>query len=144
DIFPVHYSWLIPLAPLVGAIISGFFGAKWLKQQSHWPIWLGVGLSAVLSVCLITQMWPIEVDPSGNGLGVISYWYTWIDAGSAPHRFIADAAAYIDPLTAVMLTVVTGIGFLICVFSKGYMHGEAGYFRFFAYLGLFIFAMTIL
>src|SRR5438552_16557078 len=43
-----------------------------------------------------------------------------------------------------MLTVVTCIGFLICVFSKGYMHGEEGYFRFFAYLGLFIFMMTIL
>ena len=49
-----------------------------------------------------------------------------------------------DPLTAVMLCVVTGIGFLITVFAAGYMKGEEGYFRFFAYLGLFIFMMTML
>src|SRR2546423_6777738 len=107
--FAVHYSYLIPLLPLVGAAVAGLFGAKWLKQQSHWPIWLGVGLSAALSIWLITQMWPIEVEPNGNGLGVISHWYTWIDAGSGASHFIANAAAYIDPLTAVMLTVVTGI-----------------------------------
>lgn len=43
DLFAVKYSYLIPLLPLIGAAISGFLGAKWLKQQSHWPIWLGVG-----------------------------------------------------------------------------------------------------
>src|SRR6185437_10138838 len=59
-------------------------------------------------------------------------------------EFSADAGAWIDPLTAVMLAVVTGVGFLITVFAAGYMKGEAGYFRFFAYLGLFIFAMTCL
>src|SRR5205814_7528480 len=100
DIFPVHYSWLIPLAPLMGAIISGFFGAKWLKQNSHWPIWIGVGLSALLSLCLITQMWPMALGHSaqnhmhiGSAFGsevpsnprALSYsqdWYTWIEAGT--------------------------------------------------------------
>ena len=68
------------------------------------------------------------------------HWYTWITAGN----FQADGGLLFDPLTAVMLCVVTGIGFLITVFAAGYMKGEAGYFRFFAYLGLFIFMMTIL
>src|SRR4051794_10508484 len=49
----LHYSWLIPLLPLCGAAVAGFFGAKWLRGQSHWPIWLGVGVSAVLSLTLL-------------------------------------------------------------------------------------------
>jgi NADH-quinone oxidoreductase subunit L len=71
-------------------------------------------------------------------------WFRWITAGDASHLFNVSAGAWIDPLTAVMLCVVCGIGFLIMVFAAGYMKGEAGYWRFFAYLGLFIFAMTCL
>src|SRR5438045_2317545 len=67
-------------------------------------------------------------------------WYRWIEAGN----FKVDAGAFLDPFTAVMLCVVCGIGLLITIFAAGYMKGEPGYFRFFAYLGLFIFAMTIL
>ena len=67
-------------------------------------------------------------------------WFDWISVG----KFNAEAGTFIDPLTAVMLCVVTGIGFLITVFAAGYMKGEEGYFRFFAYLGLFIFSMTCL
>src|SRR3954470_15243675 len=51
--FYVEYSFLIPLLPLLGAMVAGFFGAKWLRGQSHWPIWLGVGVSAVLSLTLV-------------------------------------------------------------------------------------------
>jgi NADH-quinone oxidoreductase subunit L len=163
-LFSVKFSYLIPLLPLIGACVSGFLGAKWLKQQSHWPIWLGVGASAVLSFLLLFgmfQYWEkgndVSQSPSAVShekethptLSTTSLWYEWARAGDPKNAgtkafFKADAAAFIDPLTAVMLCVVTGIGFFICVFSKGYMAGEAGYFRFFAYLGLFIFAMTIL
>ncbi|HEY8666915.1 MAG TPA: NADH-quinone oxidoreductase subunit L [Tepidisphaeraceae bacterium] len=160
-LFAVKYSYLIPLLPLIGAAISGFFGARFLKQRSHWPIWLGVGASAVMSISLMVGMHPLSKHEAAEKravaavegaqaaqdqashhypLAITTSWYTWISAGS----FRAEAGAYIDPLTAVMLVVVTGIGFFICVFSKGYMAGEAGYFRFFAYLGLFIFAMTML
>ena len=52
----LQYLWLIPVLPLVGAAISGFFGARWLKQQSHWPIWIGVGASAVISISLLFSM----------------------------------------------------------------------------------------
>src|SRR5436853_7027822 len=51
----VEKSWLIPLLPLIGAAIAGLFGAKWLKGLSHWPIWLGVGASAVLAFILLFQ-----------------------------------------------------------------------------------------
>src|SRR4051812_48893192 len=52
----IHYSWLIPLLPLCGAAVAGFFGAKWLRGQSHWPIWLGVGVAAVMSLTLLFGM----------------------------------------------------------------------------------------
>src|SRR5690242_18127212 len=81
--------------------------------------------------------------PEGATTGQISTvknFFTWIEAGN----FKANWGYFFDPLTAVMLGVVCGIGFLITVFAAGYMKGESGYFRFFAYLGLFIFMMTCL
>jgi NADH-quinone oxidoreductase subunit L len=163
SLFAVKFSWLIPLLPLIGAMVAGFAGARWLKQNSHWPIWIGVGLSAVMSFSILFGMlgkWehrqpedfghpgapsvkphsPAERMHEAFDLSANAHWFNWIQTGD----FHADAGAFIDPLTAVMLCVVTGIGFLITVFAAGYMKGEAGYFRFFAYLGLFIFAMTIL
>jgi NADH-quinone oxidoreductase subunit L len=137
-LFAVKYSWLIPLLPLIAAGIAGLFGAKWLRGQSHWPIWIGVALSAVISLSLLFGMLGVWHD--GKPVSIAVDWYTWIEAGS----FKATAGAFFDPLTAVMLSVVTGIGFLIIVYAAGYMKGEEGYFRFFAYLGLFIFSMTCL
>jgi NADH-quinone oxidoreductase subunit L len=137
--FVIDHSYLIPLLPLLGAVISGFFGAKWLKGNSHWPIWLGVGIAALMSLTLLFGMLAAthgDDAPFGKSID----FYTWIQAGT----FSAKAGFFFDPLSAVMLCVVTGIGFFITVFSAGYMKGEAGYFRFFAYLGLFIFSMTCL
>jgi NADH-quinone oxidoreductase subunit L len=184
-LFAVQYSWLIPLLPLIGAAISGFLGARYLKQLSHWPIWITVGASAILSFMILFGMLSVPADgESAADAHQTSHraepthveaaafprtrsvtWYSWITAGGAdethkayptgdirradgtthPLRtFYAEAGAWIDPLSAVMLCVVTGIGFFITVFAAGYMKGEEGYFRFFAYLGLFIFAMTCL
>jgi NADH-quinone oxidoreductase subunit L len=176
DLIAVQYSWLIPLLPLVGAVIAGFFGARFLKQQSHWPIWIGVGLSALLSLSLLLaiaerqahpQLTNGEYHPAPSDNAISKKWFTWILAGgdsSVYHTygnegqavakadgtahplppFIVEAGAWIDQLTVVMLAVVTGIGLLITIFAAGYMKGETGYFRFFAYLGLFIFAMVCL
>src|SRR6478672_3480239 len=54
--FVIQNSWLIPLLPLIGAIIAGFFGVRYLRGNSHWPIWIGVGISAVLSLTLLFGM----------------------------------------------------------------------------------------
>ncbi|MGE5609274.1 MAG: NADH-quinone oxidoreductase subunit L [Bacillota bacterium] len=153
SLFTVDHSYLIPLLPLAGAAVAGFFGARWLKQQSHWPIWIGVGISAALSILLLVQMvahqgsltpantpWPYVKLASAFPLAASQDWYTWIQAGA----FKATVGFLIDPLSVVMLCIVTGISFFITVYSKGYMAGEAGYFRFFAYMGLFVFAMTML
>lgn len=139
--FAVQHSYLIPLLPLLAAVVVGLFGKKILGGLSHFPIWLGVGASAVLSFMILFGM-----------IGAHDYkpapveWFRWITAGGVGNSplFNVSAGAWIDPLTAVMLCVVCGIGFLIMVFAAGYMKGEAGYWRFFAYLGLFIFAMTCL
>jgi NADH-quinone oxidoreductase subunit L len=142
--FVIDHSYLIPLLPLLGAIVAGFFGPRFLKDRSHLPIWIGVGVSAVLSLWLLFGMLATVGDGAGPFFRSVD-WYTWFSVGtSAPDRFVATAGALFDPLTAVMLCVVCGIGFLITVFAAGYMKGEEGYFRFFAFLGLFIFAMTCL
>ena len=164
DFFAVKYSYLIPLLPLIGACVSGFWGARYLRKQSHWPIWIGVGLSALLSLSLLMGMLRYQGSEalgeeaagseSHRTVWVTSHWYDWAvvgdpakenpPAGERPTFLRVDAGAFLDPLSAVMLCVVTCVGLLITVYSKGYMADEAGYFRFFAYLGLFIFAMTIL
>src|SRR5207237_8495125 len=54
--FVIEHSYLIPLLPLIGAAAAGFFGARHLKQNSHWPIWIGVGASALLSIALLLGM----------------------------------------------------------------------------------------
>jgi NADH-quinone oxidoreductase subunit L len=150
ELLPVKLSYLIPLLPLIGAVLAGCAPKK-LRPMAHWPIWIGVGLSSLLSLSLLGGMlWLWVHGTVGNDLTHIQQWYTWIDARSTTGDFasrpgfVVNAAAWFDPLTAVMLSVVTGIGLLITIYAAGYMHGEAGYFRFFAYLGLFIFSMTIL
>ncbi len=137
ELFAVNYPYLIPLLPLLGAAIAGFACTGSRKRFAHWPIWLGVLSSALISFSLLFGM----LADSEHGTSAILWTgYQWITAGSldVPVQFL------LDPLTAVMLCVVTGVGFLITVFAAGYMKGEEGYSRFFAYLGLFIFMMTVL
>src|ERR1700690_2215889 len=106
DFFEIRNAWLIPLLPLIAAAISGFFGARWLKGKSHWPIWLGVGHSAIMSIALLWHM--TSTQPDSHGLLMASrHVYWWITAGN----FNADVGYFFDPLTAVMLCVVCGIGF---------------------------------
>ena len=138
--FVINNSYLIPLLPLLAAIVAALFGDTLLRGKAHWPIWVGVGCSFLLSLTLLVGMAAATHGTEAATFGRPHVVYTWIQAGS----FTANAGFYFDPLTAVMLNVVTGVGLLITIFSAGYMTGEAGYSRFFAYLGLFVFAMTCL
>src|SRR4051812_48181744 len=107
QLFTVQHAYLIPLLPLLGAVIAGFFGAKWLKSNSHLPIWIGVGCSAVLALLLLFG-WK----PEGEGqASVVRNFYTWIEAGN----FHVNVGYFFDSLTITMLCVVCGIGFLITV-----------------------------
>src|SRR5580704_10429502 len=98
QLFAVKFAYLIPLLPLIGAVISGFFGAKILKGQSHWPIWLGVGASAILSLMLLFGTLGIQPDHGIIAAKPVNLW-TWIEAGS----FHINAGYFFDPLTALML-----------------------------------------
>ena len=122
------------ISPLVGFLINGLFG-KWLKGKEK--LSGGIGALAVL-VSLICSIIAFVSVYNGNTLeGETGNLYSWIS------NYIS-IGFHVDALTTVMLLVITGVGFLIHVYSIGYMHGDEGYTRYFAYLNLFVFAMLIL
>src|SRR5689334_22606953 len=129
--------WLIPILPLLGFLLNGVFGKRLAKPA--------INAIAVGSVVL-SFLWVVK---TLSGLGAFSggleqtykeHYYTWIQSGAL--NISVDFA--IDRLTAVMLMVVTGVGALIHIYAVGYMAHEGGYYRFFAYLNLFMFFMLIL
>ena len=128
--------WLIPLFPGASALILAVFG-KWLpKKYVSWQACLSVLASFGLS--LVSFFGLLQV--SAGSLPVIKTLFSWIAAGS----FNADLSFQLDPLSSIMTLVVTGVGFLIHVYSVGYMAHDKGYKRYFTYLNLFTFAMLIL
>ncbi|MEP6963344.1 MAG: NADH-quinone oxidoreductase subunit L, partial [Acidobacteriota bacterium] len=129
--------WLIPILPLLGFAINGLFGKRLAK-----PVINAVAVGSVL----LSFLWVLK---TLNTLGAFSgglettyleHYFTWIKSGSLDIG--VDFA--IDRLTAVMLMIVTGIGTLIHIYATGYMAHEGGYYRFFAYLNLFMFFMLVL
>ena len=128
--------WLIPLFPGASALILAVFG-KWLpKKYVSWQACLSVLASFGLS--LVSFFGLLQV--SAGSLPVIKTLFSWVAAGS----FNADLSFQLDPLSSIMTLVVTGVGFLIHVYSVGYMAHDNGYKRYFTYLNLFTFAMLIL
>ena len=75
EAFAIKYSWLIPLLPLIGAVLCGLLGPRLLKQRSHWPIWLSVGASAALSVWLTIVVLAQHAAP-GEPVCVSMRWFT--------------------------------------------------------------------
>ena len=129
--------WLIPLFPLIGFLINGLFGKK-IKDEK---VIGGIGALMVFCSFVVAVMTFISLigRPEHDRIVNVPI-FTWIKSGS----FQADIAFLIDPLSCIMLLVVTGVGFLIHVYSIGYMHTEEGFYRFFAYLNLFTFSMLLL
>jgi NADH-quinone oxidoreductase subunit L len=129
--------WLIPLFPLIGFLINGLLGKK-IKNET---VIGSIGAFAVLCSFIVSVMTFLKLIglPAEERVVNVKI-FTWMTAGN----FNADIAFLIDPLSCLMLLVVTGIGFLIHVYSIGYMHGEEGFYRFFAYLNLFVFSMLLL
>src|SRR5574341_518946 len=131
--------WIVFL-PLLGAIINGLLGAKIQKS-------LGKGAISFLACAPVIVAFGLSVqallalqglDPAKRFL--IDRLYTWIDLGSLK----VEMAFLVDPLSAVMILVVTGVGGLIHIYATGYMHDDKGFWRFFAYLNLFTAAMLTL
>ncbi|MGH9839461.1 MAG: NADH-quinone oxidoreductase subunit L, partial [Blastocatellia bacterium] len=128
----------ITLAPLVGAIINGVFGKKLGEKAVGFVACASVGVSAVLAFASFNNLLHA---PANNGVRQITeHFFTWLQVGA----FRADFAYLLDPLSGIYILFVTGVGFLIHVYATGYMHGDPGCYRFFAYLNLFMFMMLTL
>jgi NADH-quinone oxidoreductase subunit L len=133
----LEHLWIIPLLPLVGATISGLFGAKWPNKFVNTVALSSTGLSFVCAVEAVREFLSYQAQTQH---AFRKEFFDWIIAGN----FRAGFDLQMDQLTVVMVLVVTGVGFLIHVYSTGYMAHEGGYYRFFAYLNLFMFFMLIL
>ncbi|MCX7792991.1 MAG: NADH-quinone oxidoreductase subunit L [Thermodesulfovibrionales bacterium] len=123
---------LIPFLPLLGFFINILLGRKFLKDRAHLVSVPLVGISMILAIMTVLEV------TSGNVIN--KDLYTWVVSGD----FKVSVGFLIDQLTAVMLVVVTVVSFLVHVYSIGYMHGDPGFYRFFAYLNLFTFSMLML
>jgi NADH-quinone oxidoreductase subunit L len=132
----IKYAWLIPVFPLVGFIINGLMGKRLSKNAVGIIGASMVGLSFALTVAIFLEYLKLPVDARPVEIPV----YTWITSGT----FKAQVAFLVDPLSLIMMLVVSGISFLIHIYSIGYMHDDPGFPRFFAYLNFFVFFMLTL
>jgi len=134
--FVLDHLWIIPALPLLGATLTGLWGGRWPKR---WVDAVGVGSTGLAFAATLelvhefARLRPDQVPWSKS-------YFTWITAGS----FRADFALQVDQLTVVMLLVVAGVGWLIHIYSTGYMAREGGYYRFFSQMNLFMFFMLLL
>ena len=129
--------WIIPLLPLLGSAINGLFGAKWPNKVVNAVSLSSTGLSFA---CAVGAVYEFLGYFEANHHAFVKPFFDWIIAGP----FRAGFDLQMDHLTVVMVLVVTGVGFLIHIYSTGYMAHEGGYYRFFSYLNLFMFFMLIL
>ncbi|HEY2548406.1 MAG TPA: NADH-quinone oxidoreductase subunit L, partial [Candidatus Acidoferrum sp.] len=132
----LDHLWIIPLLPLLGSAINGLLGSKWKNNLVNSVALGATGLSCAVALEAVREF----VSAPNNQALVHNHYFNWISAGS----FTAGFDLQMDQLTVVMLLVVTGVGFLIHIYSTGYMAHEGGYYRFFSYLNLFMFFMLIL
>src|SRR3984957_11504788 len=150
----LSHIWLIPLLPALGATIIFFFGRK-LQKATVSAVCVGsIVLAFVMACGAVRQYSAWSSTPEHFHQPYQTTLYTWLgtDTGhmnytthdGSPAAFQADAGFLLDPLSSIWLLFVTGVGFLIHVYSTGYMAHEGGYYRFFGYLNLFMFSMLTL
>jgi NADH-quinone oxidoreductase subunit L len=125
--------WVIPLLPLAGAAINGFLGKKSSRRAVSTVALFFSGAAFAMALSVVMRL-------SSVTLPYHEFFAHWIRSGS----FSADFAFYLDQLSLVMLLVVSGVGFLIHIYSVGYMWDDPSFYRFFTYLNLFMFFMLTL
>ncbi|MBC8054397.1 MAG: NADH-quinone oxidoreductase subunit L [Sphingobacteriaceae bacterium] len=130
----IDLVWLVPLFPLAGFLIIGLFRNIFPKAVAGFIGSTTVLLSFALSIAIFFELQDSTVKTFLIPL------FDWIKAGN----LLVPFSFQVDPLSALMLLIVTGIGFLIHVYSTGYMHHDAGFGKFFSYLNLFVFFMLLL
>src|SRR5215831_10776065 len=166
------YIWLVPLLPLAGAAINGIFG-RWFRFSESLIGGIAVGTVALSFLISLTAVYSYGFGGSAqwpNPYVTTQTAFNWIPAGAVKQSLgqvdtsgtitvanqkvtVANPRAsllniewsyQLDPLSSVFMLIVTGVGLCIFVFATGYMHGEAGFYCFFAYMGLFMFSMLVL
>ena len=129
----IQNVWLIPALPLAGFLVNGLFGRRWLRHATGWIATGAVAAAAFIAVGVFLEVL------GGHERTTVTL-YRWIGVGD----FTINVSALIDPLSSVMLLVVTVVGTLIFIFANGYMAHDHGFARFFTWFSLFVFAMLLL
>lgn len=134
----IDLIWLVPLVPLIGFLINGLGRNLLPKNLAALIACSSVLVSFVISVMIFSDVY--QVRQAGGDASTNVLLFDWFKAGSVN----ISMSFLVDPLSSVMLLIVTGIGFLIHIYSVGYMKADDGFNKFFAYLNLFIFFMLLL
>ncbi len=122
--------------PLLAFVFDILLGRRFIGKAAHIPAWIAMAIAFGASVAATIQV-------GNSGHAIQQTLWRWMP-GATLGGFDIPLTLYIDQLTSVMICIITGIGLLIHIYSAGYMSHDAGYYRFFAYLSLFVFAMLIL
>src|SRR5438128_10927942 len=130
---PNLHLWLIPILPLIGAAINGLFGKRFSRRAVAAVALVFCGAAFGMALWIAAQF-------SSLALPHLEVLTIWLNSGG----FSVDYSFALDQLSLIMLLIVTGVGFLIHIYSVGYMWQEGGYYRFFSYLNLFMFFMLTL
>ncbi|NRA33630.1 MAG: NADH-quinone oxidoreductase subunit L [Polyangiaceae bacterium] len=157
DIFPTNDFTLLAVIlsfPLIGAFVNGVFGKRLGKEAVTLMALSAIGVPFLASVATFSKLLDIRAVQHAAGAGSADhveqgarlYWHAWdwLDLAWTGGETTLSVAFSVDGLSGIMALVVTGVGFLIHVYSTSYMADDPGYHRFFSYLNLFIFSMLVL
>ena len=131
------YAWLILISPLLGFIGLSWFGERLPKKSAGYAGCATILISFVAAFVALTDLLVMEPD---QRVGHVVTLYPWVSSGA----FQLNLSILIDPLSVFMFLIVTGVGFVIHVYSMGYMQEDPQYSRYFSYLNLFVFSMLLL
>jgi NADH-quinone oxidoreductase subunit L len=129
----LDYVWLIPLFPAIGFILNGFLGRRLGKGFVSWVGPSAIGLSFLTAIFIFFDL--LARPPAQRVFEKVIF--DWVVSGS----FQTVVGYQVDPLSILMVLVVTGVSFFIHIYSVGYMHDDPGFPRYFTYLNLFVFMM---
>jgi len=132
----LDYVWLIPVFPAIGFILNGFLGRRWGKGFVSWVGPSAIGLSFLTAIFIFFDL--LARPPAERVFEKVIF--DWVVSGA----FKTVVGYQIDPLSILMVLVVTGVSFFIHIYSVGYMHDDPGLPRYFTYLNLFVFMMLTL
>ncbi len=152
---------LIPSLPLLAAIVTAVFGRGLLREKSHLPTVVALVCAFVASLILLFEVRSLDDGAMIGWETTLDVW-NWVDVPAAIATppaarpsvaaaplpaslpFVINVTLRADALTAIMLSMVTFVSSLVAIYASGYMHGDRGYWRFFSYIGLFVFSMVML